>query len=49
MKVLCLGGQVYSERQAKLREREEAQNERLRRQQRDVEGAAFEHRQRIVR
>lgn len=42
-------GQIHAERQAKLREREEAQSERLRRQQRDVEGAAFEHRQRIVR
>jgi len=40
---------VYSDRAAKLREREEAINERLRRQQRDVEGAAFEHRQRIVK
>eukprot|EP00873_Tetraselmis_striata_P011607 jgi/Tetstr1/431871/TSEL_021361.t1 len=40
---------IHAERQAKLREREEAQSERLRRQQRDVEGAAFEHRQRIVR
>ncbi|GIL76032.1 hypothetical protein Vretimale_5680 [Volvox reticuliferus] len=40
---------LHSERLAKLRLREEEMMDKLRRQQRDVENVAYEHRQRILR
>ncbi|KXZ50853.1 hypothetical protein GPECTOR_14g105 [Gonium pectorale] len=40
---------MHSERLAKLRQREEETMDKLRRQQRDVENVAYEHRQRILR
>ncbi|KAJ9514636.1 hypothetical protein QJQ45_028337 [Haematococcus lacustris] len=55
--VLCVVGagermeleRLHSERLAKLRAREEESNEKIKRQQREVESIAFEHRQRILR
>ncbi|KAJ9514914.1 hypothetical protein QJQ45_028639, partial [Haematococcus lacustris] len=40
---------LHSERLAKLRAREEESNDKIKRQQREVESIAFEHRQRILR
>ncbi|EFJ49212.1 basal body protein [Volvox carteri f. nagariensis] len=40
---------LHSERLTKLRQREEEMMDKLRRQQRDVENVAYEHRQRILR
>ncbi|KAG2494257.1 hypothetical protein HYH03_007612 [Edaphochlamys debaryana] len=40
---------MHSERLGKLRQREEEMMDKLRRQQRDVENVAYEHRQRILR
>ncbi|GFH13839.1 uncharacterized protein HaLaN_09792 [Haematococcus lacustris] len=40
---------LHSERLAKLRAREEESSDKIKRQQREVESIAFEHRQRILR